>query len=131
VAPPAQPTQLLALISASNASVVAVQDGRILQIGSSRALGKFVVLRDVYGDEFTYAGLGRIARSYILPKAPSTSIKSPLAAASKTQEPAPNQAASPGSQLPLTLSANTPSSSRGPGADSNRRAVPGSSSRST
>ncbi len=64
----AQALQLVELLSAPNASVVAVQDGRIVQIGDSRKLGKYVVLRDVYGDVFTYAGLGSIAPSYVLPK---------------------------------------------------------------
>jgi membrane-bound lytic murein transglycosylase B len=57
------------LLSARNAAVVAVQDGRILQLGSSRKLGKYLVLRDIYGDVFTYAGLGSIASSDAQPKA--------------------------------------------------------------
>jgi hypothetical protein len=57
------------LLSARNAAVVAVRDGRILQLGSSRKLGSYVVLRDVYGDVFTYAGLGGIAPSHAPPKA--------------------------------------------------------------
>jgi hypothetical protein len=55
----AAPLQLIDLLTSPNATVVAVQDGRIEKIGSSRALGRYVVLRDVYGDVFTYAGLGR------------------------------------------------------------------------
>ena len=51
-------------MSAPNASVVAVQDGRVVKLGSSHKLGKYVVLRDVYGDVFTYAGLGSIASHY-------------------------------------------------------------------
>ena len=66
----AQAPQLVELLSAPNAAVVAVQDGRIVELGSSRKLGKYVILRDVYGDVFTYAGLGSIAPSYRLPKAP-------------------------------------------------------------
>src|SRR5271165_7376434 len=46
------------VLSAPNAAVVAVQDGRIVGLGDSQRLGKYVVLRDVYGDVFTYAGLG-------------------------------------------------------------------------
>ena len=70
---PTQPTparaksqrlKLVRVRAAANASVVAVQDGRIVDVGRSRRLGRFVVLRDVYGDEFTYAALGSIARSY-------------------------------------------------------------------
>jgi membrane-bound lytic murein transglycosylase B len=55
--------QLVDLMSAPNTAVVAVRDGRVLQLGSSRKLGKYVVLRDIYGDVFTYAGLGSIAPS--------------------------------------------------------------------
>jgi hypothetical protein len=54
-----------------NARAVAVQDGRIVKLGYSRKLGRYVVLRDVYGDVFTYAGLGTIAHSYKLPKSDS------------------------------------------------------------
>lgn len=54
-----------------NARAVAVQDGRIVKLGYSRKLGRYVVLRDVYGDVFTYAGLGAIAHTYRLPKSDS------------------------------------------------------------
>jgi membrane-bound lytic murein transglycosylase B len=54
--------RLVDLMSAPNAAVVAVRDGRILRLGSSRKLGSYVILRDVYGDVFTYAGLGRRPR---------------------------------------------------------------------
>src|SRR5438132_13882723 len=54
-------SQSVVLAGAPDARVVAVQDGRIVSLGRSSALGRFVVLQDVYGDEFTYAGLGTIA----------------------------------------------------------------------
>jgi membrane-bound lytic murein transglycosylase B len=104
----AQALQLVELMSSPNASVVAVQDGRILQIGDSRKLGKYVVLRDVYGDVFTYAGLGSIAPSYVLPKLPSVHAKSPVVEAASTRDPMPSQPASAGTQLPLTLNVKTP-----------------------
>ena len=63
------PLQLVDLMSAPNATVVAVQDGRVVRLGSSRELGKYLILRDVYGDVFTYAGLGSIATHYPRPKA--------------------------------------------------------------
>jgi len=66
--------QFVELLSASNASVVAVQDGRVLGLGRSHRLGKYVILRDIYGDVFTYAGLGSIAPSYRLPKVPSAAL---------------------------------------------------------
>jgi membrane-bound lytic murein transglycosylase B len=66
--------QFVELLSASNASVVAVQDGRVLALGHSHKLGKYVILRDIYGDVFTYAGLGTIAPNYRLPKVPSAAL---------------------------------------------------------
>ncbi len=103
-----QSLQLVELLSSPNASVVAVQDGRIIQIGDSRKLGKYLVLRDVYGDVFTYAGLGSIAPSYVLPKTLPLQVKSPVVEAASTRDPAPSQPASAGTQAPVTLQVKTP-----------------------
>jgi hypothetical protein len=46
------------------APVIAVQDGTIAAIGSSAALGRYVVLRDAYGDEYTYGHLSSVAAFY-------------------------------------------------------------------
>ncbi len=102
------PLQLVELMSAPNASVVAVQDGRITRIGDSRKLGKFVVLRDIYGDVFTYANLGSIAPTYVLPKAPRVRVSSPAVEAASTRDPHPLQAASAGTQPPVTLQVKKP-----------------------
>jgi membrane-bound lytic murein transglycosylase B len=104
----AEAPQFVDLMSAPNASVVAVQDGRIVQLGKSRKLGRYVVLRDVYGDVFTYAGLGSIAPTYRLPKAPAAAAKAPPAQTAQGRESAPAQPASAGRQLPLTLHVKTP-----------------------
>jgi soluble lytic murein transglycosylase-like protein len=103
----AEALQLVELMSAPNASVVAVQDGRIVRIGDSRKLGRYIVLRDVYGDVFTYAGLGSIAPSYVLAKTPKT-LKSPVVEAASTRSPTPSQPASAGIQSPVTLRVKTP-----------------------
>jgi soluble lytic murein transglycosylase-like protein len=107
-----QPLQLADLQSAPNATVVAAQDGRVVKVGSSRALGKYVILRDIYGDVFTYAGMGSIASTYRLPKPPRSSGvsgKAGATAGAAGHEPAATQPASAGSQLPLTLSVKIPS----------------------
>jgi membrane-bound lytic murein transglycosylase B len=92
------------LMSAPNASVVAVQDGRVLGLGRSHRLGKYVILRDIYGDVFTYAGLGSIAPSYRLPKAAVTPppATAPAAAAS-TGDKGSAAPASAGGGSPVTL----------------------------
>jgi Transglycosylase SLT domain len=46
------------------APVIAVQDGVIAAIGESAALGHYVVLRDAYGDRYTYGHLGSVATLY-------------------------------------------------------------------
>jgi hypothetical protein len=52
------------IYSEADAPVIAVQDGKIAQIGDSPALGRFVVLRDAYGNSYTYAKLGSVAPLY-------------------------------------------------------------------
>jgi len=104
--PPA--LQLVDLTSAPNASVVAAQDGRVVKLGSSKKLGKYLILRDVYGDVFTYAGLGSIASHYPRPKTPKapTLGASPGAStlpAAKTSEAKPTLPATAGHHAPVTL----------------------------
>jgi membrane-bound lytic murein transglycosylase B len=124
----AQPLQLVDLKSSPNASVVAVQDGRIMQIGDSHELGKYIVLRDVYGDLFTYAGLGSIAPTFTPSKGPSAPVKSPVVEAASAHVPTPSLPATAGSQSPLTLSVKTPSKPSTPAsAGSGQASVPATS----
>jgi soluble lytic murein transglycosylase-like protein len=101
----AQPLQLADLVTSANATVVAVQDGRIEKLGSSRALGRYVVLRDVYGDVFTYAGLGSVASSFRQPSAPRVAgVSAAALAASSALAPAGGKA----NHLPITLHVKSP-----------------------
>ncbi len=99
---------LVDLRSARNASVVAVHDGRIVKLGVSRVLGNYVVLRDVYGDVFMYAGLGSIAPTYTPAKTRRAHAKSRVVETASTHDPAPSQPASAGTQAPLTLTVKAP-----------------------
>jgi soluble lytic murein transglycosylase-like protein len=101
---PAPSSQLSELLGPSDAPVVAVEDGRVVALGASRKIGNYLVLRDVYGDVFTYAGLGSIAPFYRLPRAarpqaPRGAIVTPEAA----REQAPSSPASSGSQPSVSL----------------------------
>jgi hypothetical protein len=100
------PLQLANLSTSSKASVVAVQDGRVIGLGASRKLGLYVILRDVYGDVFTYAGLGSIAPTYTTPKTPAAASSAAVAAAASTA-PTPKGPASAGTQ-PTTLKVSAP-----------------------
>jgi hypothetical protein len=90
--------QLVDITSAPKAQAVAVQDGRIVKLGHSRKLGDYVVLQDIYGDLFTYAGLGGIARTY-------------TPAASQSAANAATQGASGSSSSSSSSSASSSSSS--------------------
>ncbi len=61
------------LLGPSDAPVTAVEDGRIVKLGHSHKLGNYLALQDIYGDIFTYAGLGSIApRYHVLPLSAKT-----------------------------------------------------------
>jgi hypothetical protein len=48
--------------------VIAVQDGKIVAKGVSAKLGRFVKLRDAYGNTYTYSQLKKVAQAYPAPK---------------------------------------------------------------
>jgi hypothetical protein len=50
------------------APIVAVNDGVVKELGKSKQLGNYIVLEDGYGNEFTYAGVGKIAEAIPVPK---------------------------------------------------------------
>ena len=101
---PAPPSQLSELLGRRNAPVVAVEDGRVVGIGVSRKLGRYLVLRDTYGDLFTYAGFGSLAPRYRLPKPVQVQVpKGALQSGETGSDPTPKQAATAGRQLPVTL----------------------------
>ncbi len=52
----------------AGAPAIAVQDGTITAIGRTKRLGRFVALRDVYGNTYTYARLKKVARAVPVPK---------------------------------------------------------------
>jgi Transglycosylase SLT domain/Peptidase family M23 len=52
------------IFAAEDAPVVAVNDGVIVKMGNSDKLGRYVVLRDAYGNRYLYAKLGTIVRNH-------------------------------------------------------------------
>jgi hypothetical protein len=64
---PTQPAKTLAgtvIYAQVGAPVIAVQDGEVTAVGESPTLGRYVSLRDAYGNTYTYAQLGSIASLY-------------------------------------------------------------------
>jgi hypothetical protein len=66
-ADPADPAKTLAgtvIYAPAGAPVIAVQDGEITAVDDSPTLGRYVSLRDAYGNTYTYAQLGEAATVY-------------------------------------------------------------------
>jgi murein DD-endopeptidase MepM/ murein hydrolase activator NlpD len=91
--------------SQPGAPVIAVQDGEIVQVGSSPSLGRYVTLRDAYGNTYTYAQLGDIASLYPVLQPHPRSTVSRRIAPSSSSEPTPSAPATAGAQPRSPISA--------------------------
>ena len=83
------------IYSSLNAPVVAVNDGVIKKMGDSKRLGKFIVLQDAYGNRYTYAHLGEIAKVHPVPRENKLSAKD-FQLTNPNRDAAPTQPASAG-----------------------------------
>jgi hypothetical protein len=82
--------------------VIAVQDGKIVSMGVTKRLGKFIQLRDVYGNTYTYAHLKKLSVAYPVPKQKSVSkseVAKELHLAKPKSDPVPTAPASAGEQV--------------------------------
>jgi soluble lytic murein transglycosylase-like protein len=91
------------IFSRSGAAAVAVQDGRIVKVGKNPRLGRFVQLRDVYGNTYTYGNLKTVAEFYPVPKkgamkAAEKAEARRLEKLAKASDPKPTAPASAGKQ---------------------------------
>jgi murein DD-endopeptidase MepM/ murein hydrolase activator NlpD len=82
--------------------VIAVQDGKIVKMGRTDRLGKFIQLRDVYGNTYTYAHLKKLSVAYPVPKEKTVSkaqVNKELHLAKPKSDPKPTAPASAGQQV--------------------------------
>ena len=56
------------IFARKGAPAIAVNDGKVVSIGRSARLGRYMKLLDVYGNTYTYAHLGTVAATYPAPK---------------------------------------------------------------
>ncbi len=79
------------------AAVVAVQDGKVVERGHNPQLGRFVVVRDAFGNTYTYTHLGSLEREHpVLREEPAVAPAGMYA--NPPRDPKPTQAASAGTQ---------------------------------
>jgi hypothetical protein len=96
------------LFAKAGAPAIAVQDGTVTAIGESERLGRFVRLRDVYGNTYTYGNLKKVSALHPVAKdedAPARSAAAQRAAAAK--DPAPTLPATAGQQDPASATTTT------------------------
>ncbi|HTC71264.1 MAG TPA: lytic murein transglycosylase [Solirubrobacteraceae bacterium] len=100
-----KPTTLVGttIYSQAGAPVIAVQDGEVVQVGDSPSLGRFVTLRDAYGNTYVYAELGDIAPVYPVLEPRVHTAPSPRVAP-RPSEPTPSGPATAGAQPRSPLS---------------------------
>jgi Transglycosylase SLT domain/Peptidase family M23 len=68
------------------APVIAVNDGRIVRMGETKRLGRFIQLQDTYGNSYTYGRLGKVATTFPSPK-PRKTTKAKIARELKLPSP--------------------------------------------
>ncbi len=116
------------IYSQQGAPVIAVQDGEIVASGETPSLGRYVTLRDAYGNTYTYAELGSVATLYpVLEPHEHTAVSSRIASSNGSGEPAPSGPASAGAQPRSPLSEGATVSSLALGAAAGLEAPPASS----
>ncbi len=107
------------------APVVATNDGQIKKIGRNRRLGRYVVLQDVYGNRYTYTGLGQTATYYPVPKADATDPDNTAQAlkANGAGDAAPASPASKGAQPERETARTAPDKRAGTHGEAQRAAA--------
>ncbi|MBA3585908.1 MAG: lytic murein transglycosylase, partial [Gemmatimonadetes bacterium] len=90
------------IFAKAGSPVIAVQDATVVRVGSSKRLGKFVQIRDVYGNLYTYGGLKKVASAYPVPKERKVTKAEVAKELDLPRDAAPARAASAGTQKQAT-----------------------------
>ncbi len=112
------------IYSQSGAPAIAVQDGRITAIGDSPTLGRYISLRDAYGNTYTYGQLGSVAELYPVLESRDDTAVSPRIRPAGASAGSPGAPASAGVQPRSPLSQGAVSSTLAMGAAAGLEAPP-------
>jgi hypothetical protein len=90
-------------ISATQGSpVIAVNDGKIIKLGYSHTLGRYIELQDATGNVYTYSQLGSISSKYPVPKPVAITTQNATKELRSVKVRDPKTAASAGTQPKLS-----------------------------
>jgi hypothetical protein len=113
-------TRGTSIFAKQGSPVIAVNDGRIVKIGTNRRLGHYIELQDATGNIYTYADLGSVTKQYPVPKPVRFSSKRIIKEFSVPATKAPKSPASAGTQgtgappAPASAGTQTTSASAAP-----------------
>ena len=88
------------IFAKAGSPVIAVQDAIVTALGENERLGRFVQIRDAYGNTYTYGGLKKLARAYPVPKEKTVTKAQIAEELDLPKDPKPDKAASAGAQQP-------------------------------
>jgi Transglycosylase SLT domain/Peptidase family M23 len=88
----------IAIYAKHNSPVIAVNDGKVVKIGSNRQWGRYLELQDSNGNVYTYAHLGSVPSDYPVPKPVPVSAAGVVKALATPSSPKPRSPATAGSQ---------------------------------
>jgi murein DD-endopeptidase MepM/ murein hydrolase activator NlpD len=126
---PAKPLVGTTIYSQTGAPVIAVQDGEVVQIGDTPSLGRFVSLRDAYGNTYVYAQLGDVASVYpVLEPREQSTVSPRIANGDSGSEAAPSGPATAGAQARSPISESAVVSGLALGASASLETIPGTPS---
>ncbi len=86
------------IFAKEGAPVIATADGEVKEVGKSRELGRFVILQDAYGNQYTYSRLGEVSKYYPVPSNQADADDEKVLNAIPARAPKPDAPASKGSQ---------------------------------
>ena len=92
------PSRSVSIYAGQHSPVIAVNDGKIVQVGQSQSLGRFLKLQDQTGNTYTYAHLGSVPKLYPVPKPVKLSAADLSKQLSLPALPSPKSPASAGQQ---------------------------------
>jgi hypothetical protein len=88
----------IAIYANHNSPVIAVNDGKVVKIGSNRQWGRYLELQDSNGNVYIYAHLGSVPSDYPVPKPVPVSAAGVVKALATPSSPKPSSPATAGSQ---------------------------------
>jgi hypothetical protein len=105
----------VSIFAKQGSPVIAVNDGKIVKIGQSKQLGRYIELQDATGNVYTYAQLGSVATQYPVPNpvhVTAAQIAKELKIGPTPAGQAPSAPATAGSQNQLPAPTTVKASSR-------------------